>query len=641
GLKVRGAAFFGDANADDFADVFVGAVDCSKGPESCEIAEIDVAYGDGNGEFSAVANSDPSWSPDALGKASTYLNVFPKGDTHSNPKGQLTTLEIERYLPLAIGRFNTDPAIDYVNAFGIYISNGGSVIGCNSAPNGYCEADRPSGGDLWLEARASDFNANGSVDVAAISRGVSGIDFFSGTGAGVFNTFSIPTEGAPSSLTVGDFDGDFLPDIAFDSGTTKVGGDASTLFVAFGRAIGAPELPVSMGKVANLRQIVSGDLGSFGNNAASDIVLLSGIPATHDDKGNEIEPGKSWTVGLSQGNGYRQLQAPLTFFEKKTLRIGASPLASAIGRFDGEESNTSASHADVAAVMQSFRPTAMTEMGDAPFCLLQASLWVLPATGDAAIEPPAVGVRSIPLSTLNPMLPDHFLPLRNLVETVPIDVVGEDTQKLVIAFPTYDECTSDLTASGAHGKLLLASFDAGGQPTLKELISSVGDNEFLVRLRVGDIDGDGLPDIAALQRKLDLASGQFKETSLVVLRGKDSFDKRITVPLPGSPVDFALVNTDQERGLEIVAVSAREDSADPLADLVVVDWDESAENPSPPFKILFPRGAGGGDSPTDNSEGSVLDRPSALAGGDFDGDGVDDVAVAIAGGIRVLRGVAR
>lgn len=645
GRTVHGAAFFGDANADGLIDVFVGAADCSKGATKCEVAEIDVAYGDGNGDFSSVAKTDPAWSPAALHQASPYLNVYPGGDPHPNPKGQLSALEIERYLPLALGRFDTDLAVDYVNAFGIYTSDGGGVIGCGSAPNGYCEADRPSGGELWSEVKVSDFNATGSVDVAAVSRGNPGIDFFSGTGTGVFNTFSIPTEGPPSSLSVGDFDGDLLPDIAFDSATTNIGGDANTLFVAFGRAIGAPELPVSMGKVANLRQIVSGDLSSFGNNAASDIVLLSGIPATYDASGKKTGPGKSWTVGLSQGNGYRQLQAPLTFFEKKTLRIGAAPLASAIGRFDDDMSIPSepASRADVAAVMQSFKPTAMTAMGEAPFCQLQASLWLLPATGDAAIEPPAVGVRSIPISTLDPSAPDHFLPARQFVEAVPIDAPrAEDRQRLLIAFPTYDKCAADLAEIGAHGTLLLASFDAGGQPTLTSLINPVGKNEFLIRLRVGDIDGDGIPDLAALQTKLDFNLGQLVASTIVVLRGdaKGSFRPRVSVPLPGPAMDFALVNTDRDEDLELVIVSARKDLTDSRADFTVADWDDLAEDATMPFRTtLLPRG--GGDDSTSNSEESVLDRPTALAGGDFDGDGVDDVAVAIAGGVRVFKGVAR
>ncbi len=637
GLTVHGAAFFGHANADDFVDIFVGAASCSKGVTTCEVAEIAVAYGDGNGKF----YSDPTLSPAAVGKMSTYLNVYPEGDPQPNPKGPLSALEIERYLPLAIGRFNADLEVDYVNAFGIYTSNGGDVVGCPSAANGYCEAERPSGGQLWSDVKINDFNANSRVDVAAVSPGNPGIDFFSGTGTGVFNTFSIPTEGAPSRLSVGDFDGDFLLDLAFDTATSKVDGEVHTLFVAFGRATGAPELPVSMGEVLNLRQIVSGNLSSFANDAASDIVLLSGIPATYDAMGTK-EPGKSWKVGLSQGNGYRQLQAPLLFFGKDTIRVDATPLATAIGLFDGDTSSSPAPvpHADIAAVIQSFKPK-VPMMGEPPFCMLQASLWMLPATGDAAIEPPAVGGKPLMISTTDPALPDNFLPVRRLVETVPINIVGESTQSLLITFPTYDGCKPNLAELGAHGKLLLARFDAGGQPALTTLIESVGKNKFLVRLRVGDIDGDGIPDIAALQTELDVSIGQVVATEVVVLIGKvdGTFGAPLAVPIVGIPVDLALVNADGERDLELVVVSADANPVDLSAQLVVIDWDKSEESATMPFKTLLPRGAG--DNPTDNIGALVLDRPTALAGGDFDGDGVDDIAVAIAGGIRVFKGVAK
>lgn len=637
GFTVHGAAFFGDANDDGFTDVFVGAADCSKGVAKCDVAEIEVAYGDGEGAFSSVPKSDPAWTPAALGKASSLVNVYPSGDPQPKPKGEISAFEIERYLPLAVGWLNADSKLDYVNAFGIYISNGGDFVGCNSAPNGYCEADRPSGGQLWSEVKVGDFNANGRLDVAAVSRGNPGIDFFSGTGEGVFNTFSIPTERAPSSLSVGDFDGDFLPDLAFDSATTRVDGDVHAVFVAFGRASGAPEIPVSMGEVANLRQIVSGNLSSFANDAASDIVLLSGIPAKFDAQGKKTAPGASWKVGLSQGNGYRQLQAPLLFFGKNNIQVEASPLASAIGSFDGDTPVLPAttSHPDVAAIVQRFKPNDSTKMGGPPFCSLEASLWMLPALGDAAIEPPALGGTSL-------ALPDNFLPVRRLVETVPIDLDGESIQGLLIAFPSYDDCKPNLADLGAHGELLLARFDAGGKPTVTPLIPSVGDNEYLLRLRVGDIDGDGIADIAALQTKLDITMGQITSTSVVVILGKGggAFAPPLPVPMDGIPTDLALVNADGERDLELVVVSAYTNPVDLSAELVVVDWDKSATDATMPFKkTRLPRS--NGDSPTDNSAITVLDRPTALAGGDFDGDGVDDIAVAIAGGIRVLKGAAR
>lgn len=187
---------------------------------------------------------------------------------------------------------------------------------------------------------------------------------------------------------------------------------------------------------------------------------------------------------------------------------------------------------------------------------------------------------------------------------------------------------------------MLARFDADGQPHLTRIIKSVGADESLIRPRVGDLDGDGIPDVAALKVKFDLNLGQLVETQVVVLRGdgKGSFEAPLTVPIAGIPVDLALVNASGDAGLELVVVSAYANPVDLSAELFVLEWDKAATDATKPFFTLLPRSS---DTTADSSGGSVLDRPTALAGGDFDGDGVDDVAVAIAGGIRMFKGVAR
>lgn len=639
GFTVHGAVFLGDANADGMIDVFVGATDCSQGPMKCSHAEIEVAYGDGNGKFFGALGADKTPDPASGGKMLPFVDVFPGGETHPNPKTELGVVEIDRYLPLALGKFIlNDGSLGYVNAFGIFVKNAGGFAGCALAPNGYCQADRPSGGQLWSEVKVADFNANGRLDVAAVSRGNAGIDFFNGTGSGVFNSFSIPTEGVPGDLAVGDFDGDFLPDLAFDSVTSGPAGEAHSLSVAFGHSSGAPELPVSMGEVTNLRQIVAGNMSLFGNDAATDIVLLTGVPARIEDKAKK--PGKDWKVGLAQGNGYRQLQAPLIFFARKTINVDATPVATAIGLFDGDTATSGATgpHADVAAVVQSFKPRSMMptkHSENAPFCQLQASLWMLPALGDAVIEPPADDSKSILISTGDAAVPDNFLPLRRLVETVPIQVDGESTQSLLITFPTYDTCDPDIASIGAHGELLLARFDGDGTPHLTPLIKTVGPNEFLIRPRVGDLDGDGILDIAALKVGFDLNFGKLSSSQIVVLHGglKGTFGPPLVVPVGGVPVDLTLVNANGDSGLELVVVSAPATPTDITAGLSVIGWDKSPAHAASPFIPLLPR-----SSP---SAVSVLDRPTALAGGDFDGDGVDDVAVAVAGGIRMYKGAAK
>jgi len=632
GFRVHGASFFVDVNGDGFTDVLVGAADCAKGATPCNSAEIDVAYGSGDGSF--YAKPGPAWDQADLGKAATYRNVYPNGAPPPPPDStpSLSIAEIELYLPLAVGRFNLDLDVDYVNAFGIYVSNAGNQLSCSNVPNGYCQVDRSSGGQLWSEVKVGDFNANDRLDVVAVTRGTKGIDFFNGTGVGIFNTFSIPTDGVPTNLAVGDFDGDFLHDLAFDSVSSKMSKEVHTLFVTFGQPTGAPALPVSMGEVANLLQIVPGNLSSFGNDAASEIVLLSGIPARPE--GTKKIAGKDWKVGLSQGNGYRQLQAPLIFFAPDSITIDASPLASAIGFFDDDDG----AHADVAAVVQSYQMRDDNKMGGRPpFCDLKAAIWVLPATDDAMIAPPADDSKSITIATSSSKLPDNFLPIRELVEAVPIRIGKETTDQLLIAFPTYTgKCTADLNGISAHGQLLLANLNpTDGTAAKIQVVNSSQENTFLLRLHLGDVDGDQKLDIVALQAVFNFANGQIG-TSVVVLRGDDKggFKDPVTLEVGGAPVDLALVNTNDDSTLEIVVVSDAKKNGE-VAQLSVFAWDNTKKE----FDPLLPSAVSVADVAASGS--LALDQPSALVGGDFDGDGVDDVAVAVSGGIQMFKGIAK
>ena len=210
--------------------------------------------------------------------------------------------------PLAVGDFDGDALLDWVDGAGIH---GGKAQAPRLSPNG---ATR------WLDAYIGDANGNGAKDIIAVSE--AGIDFYNGNGQGEFNLLSVPFDGTPTKLTLGDFDGDFIPDAAVTA-SGGVGGDqGDALYVLFGKASGFPEPPQLVGRLPGVQQLAA--VGAFSVGTVDELIALT----TRAD-------GRIDASGLV-ADATRQFSAP---FNLTTALPGATldgfPAQNLVGHFEG------------------------------------------------------------------------------------------------------------------------------------------------------------------------------------------------------------------------------------------------------------------------------------------------------------------
>jgi hypothetical protein len=228
-------------------------------------------------------------------------------------------------LPLASADFDQNGITDYATPLGIYLGRGDR--GAYSAPEGF-DLMATSLPDLWSDAVVGDFNGDARPDLAVArfdaqnGRVLSGVDLFLAGTEGLFNPFHLQTEGGaprvyPRSMTVGDFDGDLIDDVAFFQEGLVADAPASSLMVAFGAADG---------------RFADGQLmGSFAGNAQMTASTAAFSPASLDgitdlfitSLDEDIAPTAGSSISVMFGDSSRRMVAPLVI--DTSLVEGGSP----------------------------------------------------------------------------------------------------------------------------------------------------------------------------------------------------------------------------------------------------------------------------------------------------------------------------
>jgi len=612
GMQVATSASLVDANLDGLLDVMVGVVPVgTPAQEQAAEAVPVVAYGVGNGTF----NSSPPPPPPNPPPDPPELPV--PGDGKAVPLDVPVTPDHDRTgesnMPLAVADLNDDGALDFVMPDVV-------IASIEQPGDGY--QDDPLYGVLvvnqdedWDQAVIDDFNANGLLDVMAASSKGTGITFLNGTGTGLFNEFWLPTDGRPAHLTVGDFDGDLVHDLAFAE--TRVQTDdgrrpGDALSVVFGEGFGAPADPITIGYLDQIEQISAGSMAAFHLDDIDDLVVVTRPGA---------DPEATVSIAALGGSSNRQLLSPFVLAHPigDNKQFEMLPWLATVGEFDGDDT-----HADLAVLGLG------DSMGANDIRDIESRLWLVPCSEEASIDPN----RDRPSSPLG----KEFL--GSQAAMAPIDLDGDGTDEVVMALTFLDEDAGEIYGVWQIGRVQtegearwFAMQEAGRAPSLywqslgglsleavvADKVGQEDDVESLgttvgTHMAVGNVVGDEREEIVTLGFFIDPSTGTVS-SSVQLLRqdGAGGLDVDgivdVSQGVPGVVTAFALAHLDDDGYQEIVFVTEQQAYRADIEEGDVT-WSELD-------------GAGGGRS---------------VAVADFTGDGVVDIAVGKATGVVMYKG---
>jgi FG-GAP-like repeat len=593
GAVVTEGVIVANLNGDPYPDlVIAGTLPPSK------VTNLYVAYGVGDGTFNSTSPPPSGAKGDAMASL-----------VYANAPG----------LPLAAGDLNGDGIDDFVLSTGVAESTSGTCV--SGFPPPWCA--NVMVGQHWTHAAIADLNANGKPDIIAVSDGARYVEFYSGTGDVPFNESDIPTDGYPAALQVGDFDGDGINDVAVvvanDSNACSQldNGRADSVSVLFGSLDEPPLAPVSMGTLACVEQLAAGNLFFTGVDLADELAALS------------VAPDGKTTAALFHGSTDRQLNAPFLLLSQALSTAVDFGVAPQVGAFEG-----SASH-DIAVLALSSGVTG------AP---VQPRLWLLPATGDAALTAhpgPILTKSDLPIDVCTALTAhadldeddqDELVLLgRPLVGTGFIAVAKVDSKTHQFAIVAHGAVTSVVLNQPSISRYACSGLGASTSPELPDFADAT-------QVQAADLDGDGKNESVLVLGPSGLSPKELAEHVLQVFRwagsGQPITDSPVTLPatrpdgIPFDPLGFTVMNADSDPAPEIVFATADGAFVGELhvaASITVSDL----------------RRVGTLAPPDTTTQGVGIGGVLGVRSGDFNGDGVPDFVVGTQSRFDLFYGVPR
>jgi hypothetical protein len=450
----------------------------------------------------------------------------------------------------------------------------------------------------WTVAKAGRLDGDDRTDLVLASADAPDLDVFLGGPNGVLTQFTVPTTGYVSDLEIDDFDGDKLGDVAL----MQVRGGRSELGIAYGNAAGAPSAPIIAGELDGVFA-----LEALRENGAAGQNTLSVWLRTADGGASGA------SVALLLGSGEREPQAPLIFTDaasKRPLQPPPGPNRDALSRTWLPITSVLAPIADASRpdiVSFCLGYTYERRSGN-PLPAHPVGLWAAPATGPLAFDPPTE------LQPIEDASAEDVLATRAVAGD--LDKAGTSPKHEIV-----------LIRRSRTGQATLFIYRGEGLP--KPFPLSGVDIDVSTALDLLDVDGDGL---------LDLVVYTGSEASRQTFIGYNDGAGAFALPLaPLAVPDDPAHPGERARSLAVVTVAGASPTGEGAKrrELAVLTGSRLLLMRQLPGRTFETRDI------TAASGLAGMAEATGLAVGDFDGDGVEDVAIAEGGSVRILRQIPR
>ena len=601
----------GDADGDGHLDLVINCANSAKEPVAV------IAYGAGDGTFNSKRL--PPGPP-------------PPRDNQGSVLPQIN-LEV-----LAFGLITADRETDFVFPSKIVLNAPGPSDG--GMPDGGADAGSVSQiqdvtffapNVLWTEAQLQDINRDGTLDVIAAS--ARSIDVYLGSPRPLLDHFPFAVAGAATNLGFGDLDGDSILDIAY-----KVQGDPFTmsedsLGILFGKPQGAPEAPVVVARLPKIEQVVVSTLGG-GFSQLHQTLASVGLVARGRPGRTAGMPGLGGEfLSVLEGSTDREIQAPFLF---RTSAPGGAvvPITVAGGIFT--QTRLAASPKDLAAIVVEGVPNAAQSID------FNVKVYTAAATGPAAFRQfPAIESPSLEALSATSQAFDWN---QASLATINLDASpAGSADGVVILVPP-----NPLANNKQQGRLLVLQIRNGAWATLVDTLlgSNVSARAAAWQLNVTDVNRDGHDDVIVLSD----GNGDKKDASQInVYWGQSGpTDKPIDVtksaliPSPKFPLPSDAPLSNPGNMTSFTTIIADGSASPQIFGLTEALGVYAARRNGLEF-IVTDAQVTGLSAPVFGFDGGAANNlfagGKAIVAGDFDGDGIDDVAIVASKRLQFFHGV--